>query len=138
MRYQDLHVWQRSIEPAEMSYRLSARFPRAERFGITSQMRRSAASVAANIAEGASRHSQKEFLQFLRIAGGSPAETETYLVLARRLEMADEERIAPALALHVSRYTDLCLPRQPCVLGYPPFTRRVRWSAPFEQCSLVP
>ena len=60
MSYHDLDVWQKSIELAEMSYRLSARFPREERFGITSQMRRSAASVAANIAEGANRHSLKD------------------------------------------------------------------------------
>ena len=83
MSYHDLDVWQKSIELAEMSYRLSARFPREERFGITSQMRRSAASVAANIAEGANRHSLKEYLQFLGIASGSLAETETYLVLGR-------------------------------------------------------
>ena len=93
MSYHDLDVWQKSIELAEMSYRLSARFPREERFGITSQMRRSAASVAANIAEGANRHSLKEYLQFLGIASGSLAETETYLVLAQRLGIVEEEQI---------------------------------------------
>ena len=95
MSYHDLDVWQKSIELAEMSYRLSARFPREERFGITSQMRRSAASVAANIAEGANRHSLKEYLQFLGIASGSLAETETYLVLAQRLGIVEEEQIRP-------------------------------------------
>ena len=98
MSYQDLDVWQSSIELAEMSYRLSARFPRTERFGITSQMRRAAASVAANIAEGANRHSLKEFLQFLGIASGSLAEMETYLILAEHLGMAEEERSRPVLA----------------------------------------
>ena len=95
MSYHDLDVWQKSIELAEMSYRLSARFPLEERFGITSQMRRSAASVAANIAEGANRHSLKEYLQFLGIASGSLAETETYLVLAQRLGIVEEEQIRP-------------------------------------------
>ena len=95
MSYHDLDVWRKSIELAEMSYRLSARFPRAEKFGITRQMRRSATSVAANIAEGANRHSPKEYLQFLGIASGSLAETETYLFLAQRLGIAEEEQIKP-------------------------------------------
>ena len=83
--YQDLEVWQRSINLAGMTYRLSARFPREERFDLTRQIRRSATSVPANIAEGAARHGTKEFLQFLGIASGSLAETETHLVLAQRL-----------------------------------------------------
>ncbi len=58
-------------------------------------MRRSATSVAANIAEGANRHSLKEYLQFLGIASGSLAETETYLVLAQRLGIVEEKQIRP-------------------------------------------
>ena len=98
MSYHDLDVWQKSIELAEMSYRLSARCPRAEKFGLTSQIRRSAVSVAANIAEGANRHSPKEYLHFLGIAGGSLAETQTYLLLAHRLGIVEEERIGPVQA----------------------------------------
>ena len=95
--YQDLEVWKKSIELAEMVYRVSGQFPPEERFGITSQVRRASVSVAANIAEGAERPGTREFLQFLGIAGGSLAETETFLILARRLGMAPPEAIAPLL-----------------------------------------
>ena len=96
--YQDLEVWKKSIELAEMVYQISARFPAAEKFGMTSQVRRAAVSVAANIAEGAERHGTGEFRQFLGIASGSLAETETFLILAQRLGMAKEEQVKLLLA----------------------------------------
>ena len=96
--YQDLEVWKKSMELAEMVYRASTQFPPEERFGITGQVRRAAVSVAANIAEGAERHGPREFLNFLGIASGSLAETETFLMLAQRLGMAPEEQIRPLLA----------------------------------------
>ena len=96
--YQDLEVWKKSMELAEMVYRVSAQFPAEERFGITSQVRRAAVSVAANIAEGAERHGTREFLNFLGIASGSLAETETFLMLAQRLGMVPEEQTRPILA----------------------------------------
>ena len=80
--YQELEVWKKSIDLAEMVYRTSAEFPVEERFGMTSQVRRAATSIPANIAEGAERHGPREFLQFLSIASGSLAETETFLILA--------------------------------------------------------
>lgn len=80
-----------------MVYRLSARFPAQEKFGLTSQIRRSAVSVAANIAEGAERERTREFLQFLGIAGGSLAETETFLILADRLKLITEQDLSPVL-----------------------------------------
>ncbi|MGH8017879.1 MAG: four helix bundle protein [Opitutaceae bacterium] len=95
--YRELEVWKKSIELAEVVYRSSARFPAEERFGLTSQIRRAAASVAANIAEGAEREGTKEFLQFLGIASGSLAETETFLILAARLKLAAEPEIQAAL-----------------------------------------
>ena len=91
--YQDLEVWRKSLELAEMVYRLSAGFPSTERYGMTVQVRRSACSIAANIAEGAARRGVKEFHQFLGIASGSLAETETFLILARRLGMAEDEQV---------------------------------------------
>ena len=96
--YQDLVVWKKSIELAEMVYHVSARFPPEEKFGMTSQVRRASVSVAANIAEGAERHGSGEFLQFLGIASGSLAETETFLILAQRLGMATSEQTAPLLS----------------------------------------
>ena len=83
--YRDLQVWQKSIEWVEAIYNASKNFPQDERFGLTSQVRRAAVSVAANIAEGAERTSTGEYLQFLGIARGSLAEVETLLILAERL-----------------------------------------------------
>jgi len=83
--YRDLEVWKRSIDLVEAIYRASSGFPAEEKFGLTSQIRRAAASVPANIAEGAARTGTREFLQFLSVASGSLAEVETFLILAARL-----------------------------------------------------
>ena len=74
------------MELAEACYRLTQGFPREEIYGLTSQIRRAAASVPANIAEGYGRDGSKEFTQFLRISQGSLKELETHLLLARRME----------------------------------------------------
>jgi four helix bundle protein len=78
-------VWQASVELAKFVYTLTARFPSDERFGLIAQMRRCAVSVPSNIAEGASRRSKKEFLQFLYVARGSLSELETQLTIAEQL-----------------------------------------------------
>ncbi|MEW5975844.1 MAG: four helix bundle protein [Acidobacteriota bacterium] len=96
--YQDLEVWKKSIALAEMVYRLSAGFPAEEKFGLTSQIRRATVSLAANLAEGAERTKTGEFLQFLGIASGSLAETETFLILAGRLGPVREEQSRPVQA----------------------------------------
>ena len=96
--YQELEVWKKSIDLAEMVYRTSAEFPVEERFGMTSQVRRATTSIPANIAEGAERHGPREFLQFLSIASGSLAETETFLILALRLNLAKSGQIDSLLA----------------------------------------
>ena len=96
--YQELEVWKKSIDLAEMVYRTSAEFPVEERFGMTSQVRRAATSIPANIAEGAERHGPREFLQFSSIASGSLAETETFLILALRLNLAKSGQIDALLA----------------------------------------
>jgi len=84
--FQDLDVWKKSIDLAEAIYRASGAWPKEERFGLTQQIRRAAASISANIAEGAARNGMREFLHFLGIAKGSLAETRTFLVLAERLD----------------------------------------------------
>jgi four helix bundle protein len=89
--FRDLDVWRLGIELAEIVYRCTATFPRAEAFGFTSQMRRAAVSIPSNIAEGRARNSSKEFLQFLAIARGSLAELETQMELAARLGYANSE-----------------------------------------------
>jgi four helix bundle protein len=68
--HRDLQVWQRGMQIAEDIYALTAAFPADERFGLTSQLRRSAISVPANIAEGNARNSTKDYLRFLSISWG--------------------------------------------------------------------
>ena len=70
--YRDLQVWRGALDLAEAIYETTAHWPREERFGLVSQIRRAAVSVASNIAEGAARRSTGEFLQFIGMARGSP------------------------------------------------------------------
>jgi four helix bundle protein len=79
--YQDLKVWQLAV----LSYGLTKAFPRDEMFGLTSQIRRAAVSIAANIAEGYGRENRGSFVQFLRIAQGSLKELETQVLIAKRV-----------------------------------------------------
>ena len=75
--YKELDVWKKSVALTTELYRLTAKFPDAERFGLTSQIRRATTSIAANIAEGWGRGSRREYTQFLTIARGSLLELET-------------------------------------------------------------
>ena len=84
--YKDLIVWQKSIELVTLIYNLTEGFPSKEIFGLTSQMRRAAVSIASNIAEGRCRGTRKDFTQFLRIAVGSCAELETQILIAKNLK----------------------------------------------------
>jgi four helix bundle protein len=102
--YRDLAVWQRGMDIALAVYEVTKSFPDDERFGLTSQLRRAAVSVPANIAEGHARSSTKDYLRYISIAIGSLAETATFVELAGRLnygnvaelrkifEMTTEER----------------------------------------------
>ena len=83
--YRDLIVWQKSMDLTTAVYRLAGSFPANERFGLTSQMQRSAVSVPTNIAEGHERHSRGDFRRHVSIASGSLAELETHLEIATRL-----------------------------------------------------
>ena len=80
------------------SYRATARFPDSEKFGLTSQIRRAAASVPANIAEGFGRWNQREFSRFLSIASGSARELETHMLIAGRLGYLSEETVNTMVA----------------------------------------
>ena len=95
--YRDLKVWQVAMRLAEEVYRLSARFPKHETYGLASQLQRSAVSLPSNIAEGHGRNSHKEFHHFLGITLGSLAELETQLILAQHLNYLTEEEISLAL-----------------------------------------
>jgi len=94
--FRDLHVWQRSIQLTVSIYHLTHGFPRQEIYGLTSQIRRSAVSVASNIAEGQGRLTTGEFRQFLGIARGSNFELQTQLEIARALEFEDSKSIDAA------------------------------------------
>ncbi len=89
--HHDLMAWQRAVQLVEAVYLCTQAFPADERFGLTAQIRRSAVSVASNIAEGAARSGTKEFLHFLTMARGSLSELETQLIIARNLRYIEPE-----------------------------------------------
>jgi four helix bundle protein len=89
--YRELVAWQVAFELARRTYLLTAAFPQAELFGLVSQMRRSAVSIASNIAEGAGRSTRKEFANFLAIARGSLNELETQFILSRELRYCRDD-----------------------------------------------
>jgi len=89
--YKDLEVWQVAMTLAEASYRATRSFPEDERYGMTSQIRRAATSVAANIAEGYGRETTNAYVQFLRVAQGSLKELETLVMLAERVGLTTKE-----------------------------------------------
>lgn len=95
--YKDLKVLQISMDIAEQVYRLTESFPKQETYGLTSQLQRAAVSIPSNIAEGHTRDSTKEFLQFLSIALGSLAELETQLMLAERFKYLDNSALTAML-----------------------------------------
>jgi four helix bundle protein len=96
-KFQDLKVWQRSHALVLTVYRLTAKFPAEERFGLVGQLRRAALSVPTNIAEGSKRQSGQEYGRFLNIAKGSLAEAEYLLIVSRDLTFATADIIQPLL-----------------------------------------
>jgi four helix bundle protein len=97
--FKDLIVWQRSIQLTVSVYKLTAKFPDAERFGLTNQLRRASVSIASNIAEGYGKSSKGEYLLFLGHARGSAAEVETQLVIARELGFGTKQDLDSSVSL---------------------------------------
>ena len=95
--FQELLVWQRSMDITEKVYKISVDFPKEEKYGLTSQIRRSAVSIPSNIAEGAGRNTNGEFKNFLGIASGSSNELFTQLILSHRLDLVSENTVKPLL-----------------------------------------
>lgn len=91
--FQDLVVWQRSIELASAVYALTRAFPRDEAFGLTNQLRQTSVAVASKIAEGSSSGTADGFLQQLRAANGALRELQTQLIIARRLRLGAQEHL---------------------------------------------
>jgi len=96
--YKDLLVWQQSMDLAVAVYGATKSWPKEELYGLTSQVRRAASSVPANIAEGYGREVRGSYLQFLRIAQGSLKELETQLLIAERIGIVPQEKTASLLA----------------------------------------
>jgi four helix bundle protein len=96
--YRDLKVWQEAMALAEACYDLTRAFPKEEMYGMTSQIRRAAVSIVANIAEGQGRETTSVFVQFIRMAQGSLKELETHLILSQRVRLAPASDIEPLLA----------------------------------------
>lgn len=94
--YRDLTVWQQSMDLVVEVYRLASQFPPDEQFALTSQMRRAATSIPANIAEGHGRLHRKEYLYHLSVARGSLMELETHLQIAVRLDYLDRDQAKQA------------------------------------------
>src|SRR5437867_7029367 len=85
--YRDLIAWQKAMELVKTVYRLTAKMPESERFGLTTQMRRAAVSIPSNIAEGYARQTTADYIKFLRMARGSMAELSTQIEIAIGLTM---------------------------------------------------
>ena len=91
--FKDLKIWQKGIDIAEKCYFLTKLFPKDELYGMVQQIRRSAASIPANIAEGYGRRSTAEYIRFLNIAQGSLNELETHIILSQRVGLCSQTDI---------------------------------------------
>ncbi|HDQ03881.1 MAG TPA: four helix bundle protein [Deltaproteobacteria bacterium] len=89
--HKKLDVWRESVDLATNIYKITEDFPKTEIYGLTAQIRRAVISISSNIAEGAARHSPKEFLHFLTIAGGSLSELDTQIEIAYNLNFLAAE-----------------------------------------------
>ena len=92
--FKNLKVWQKAVELAVLVYEVTKSFPTEEKFGITSQMRRSSVSTSSNIAEGSARNSSKAFCNCLEISLGESFEQETQLIIAFRTGILPEEKFS--------------------------------------------
>lgn len=88
--HKDLNVWKKSIDLVVDIYEITKQFPDYEKFGLSSQMQRCTVSIPSNIAEGAARNSNKEFVQFLYVSLGSLSELETQLIISYKLNYVSE------------------------------------------------
>ncbi|MFL5343073.1 MAG: four helix bundle protein [Gemmataceae bacterium] len=97
--YKELEVWQVAMDLVEQCYQTTRAFPKDELFGLTSQIRRAAVSVPANIAEGQGRSHTREFLHFLSVARGSLMELETHVLIGQRIGLLTQVQAEPLCGL---------------------------------------
>jgi four helix bundle protein len=93
----ELKIWNKAMDLTVEVYKATEHFPKEEKFGLTSQIRRAAVSVPSNISEGAGRNGKGEFRQFLGIANGSSYELQTQLIISNRLNLLDQKTVEPLL-----------------------------------------
>jgi four helix bundle protein len=91
--HKDLEVWKAAVRLAKTVYDVTHAFPRREEFALASQMRRSSVSIASNIAEGAARQGDKEFVQYLYVSLGSASELDTQIEIAKLAELAPSDSL---------------------------------------------
>lgn len=95
--FRNLQVWKDAIDLAVEVYKITGTFPVSEKYNLISQLNRSAVSVPSNIAEGAGRNTNGEFIQFLGVSTGSSYEMETQFIIANRLGFVEEEHFIPVM-----------------------------------------
>ena len=89
--FKQLKIWQKGFDIAVNSFKLTSTFPKEEKYGLTSQITRSAVSIPSNVAEGSSRKSNKDYFRFVEISLGSSFELETQLLIAKAVNVGQEE-----------------------------------------------
>ena len=100
--FRDYDIWKSAIALSVSIYSLSNLFPSSEKFGLTNQIRRAVVSIGSNIAEGASRKSEKDFCRYLEISVGSSFEVETQLIIANEVGFVERKDIEPIIeSLHL-------------------------------------
>ena len=97
MSYKEQFIWQKAIDLSVRCYKLTEYFPKAEIYGMTSQVRRCSVSISSNIAEGYGRKGRGEYIQFLHIALGSARELDSQLTIALRVELTEKKYIQSVL-----------------------------------------
>ena len=95
--FKELKIWQKALELSVDVYKVTAFFPKEDKFGLISQIKRSAVSIPSNIAEGAGRNSVKEFLYFLSVANGSSYELQTQLLISNKLNFLKDDLLESIL-----------------------------------------
>jgi four helix bundle protein len=95
MSYKEQFIWNRSVDLAVNCYLLTSKFSDRELYGLTRQIKRSAVSVASNIAEGYGRRSKNEYIHFLHLSLGSLRELDTQLIIAQRVKLAEDKFFTP-------------------------------------------
>jgi four helix bundle protein len=121
MSYREQFIWKKSVDLSVRCYELTQYFPKAETYGLTSQIRRASVSLASNIAEGYGRKSRGEYIHFLHIALGSLRELDTQLVIAQRVSIANSSDLTSVIKDVEEMQKILHLPSALCLLPLSPW-----------------